>query len=138
MSANSITLSGRRAAERIMVDACSITRGPTKVFNPSTHVITTTGGAAVYTGKCRLRSPMATPRASGGDQVKDLGGKPASIVTHMISVPITATTVQIDDVVTITASALGGETVGLTLRVVDVAQGTHLTARRLVCEAVER
>lgn len=136
MSAEAATIMGRTAAENLMVDACTITRGPTKVFNPSTHVVTTTGGTAVYSGKCRLRSPMA--KSTGGDKVTDLGGKPISIVDHLLSVPVTATTVQIDDIVTITASALGGETVGLTLRVVGVAQGSHLTARRLVCEAVER
>ena len=54
----------------------------------------------------------------------------------VVHLPVSVTAVQVDDVVTVTASALDPGLVGLALTVAGEARGTHVTARRLACVAV--
>jgi len=129
MSASSATLAGRRGAEALMVDACTITRGTSsQTFDPATGEYVTTPGETVYTGPCRVR-PAGT-----SDRVVDAGGQAVSLFPFVASVPITAVRFAVDDLVTVTASALDPALVGTVLRVAQVAAGTHLTARRLGAE----
>lgn len=129
MTANSVTLQGRAAAEAIMVDACTITRVvPGTTFNETTGAYTGGSTSTVYTGACRVK-----PR-DNADRVVQYGQEAVSFWPYIVSVPMSVTTVDLEDVVTITASSLDATLVGLELRVREVLSGSHLTARRLSCE----
>ena len=128
MTAASATLQGRAAAEALMVDACTITRRTgLGAINETTGQYTPTS-STIYTGACRVK-----PR-DNADRVAQYGQEVVSFWPYVVSVPISVSTVDLDDVVTITASALDSSLVGLSLRVREVLSGTHLTARRLSCE----
>jgi len=125
----SATLAGRRAAEALMVDTCTITRGTSsQTFDPATGTYATTPGVSVYTGPCRVK-PAGT-----SDRVVEAGGQAVSLFPFVVSVPISAVQFAVDDRVTVTVSTLDPALVGTVLRVVQVAAGSHLTARRLGCE----
>ncbi|MGZ4638674.1 MAG: DUF6093 family protein [Actinomycetes bacterium] len=128
MSATSATLAGRKAAERLMVDTCTVLRpGDRGAYDPTTLTYAS-NPTPLYDGKCRVK-PTNT-----ADRVVEFGGEPVSLFPYVVSLPIGDLVVHVDDVVTVTASALDPALVGLKLRVRDIASGTHLTARRLGCE----
>jgi hypothetical protein len=134
MSANSVTLAGRRRAEALMVDACTITRrdkAATGVMDQGTGIYSTVAQLPVYAGKCRLKggSPI--------DHVKIAGEQPVTHARFILSLPVDATQYKVDDTVHITASALDPSMVGLLLRVRVIEPGSHITARRLGCEVNE-
>lgn len=112
-----------------MVDACTITAAnAVQVYDETTDAYTTPDGASRYTGRCKV-----TPRDNADRQV-EAGAQTVTLWPFVISVPMSVTGIQDDDVITITASALDPALVGLVLRVRQVAQGSFLTARRLGCE----
>jgi hypothetical protein len=128
MSAESVTLAGRTAAEALMVDTCVISRSSgSGTFNETTGAYSGSS-TEVYAGKCRVK-----PR-DNADRVVQYGQEAVSFWPFIVSVPMSVTTVALDDVVTITDSALDPALFGLSLRVREVLSGTHLTARRLSCE----
>jgi hypothetical protein len=142
MSASTAIRRGRRAAEALMVDSCTITRGGGgQVFDPATGQYVTTPGETLYSGPCRVK-PQNT-----ADRVVESGGQAVSLWPFVVSVPMAlepyedefgdaykTVAFQVDDLVTVTASQLDTAMVGLVLRVRQVALGSHLTARRLGCE----
>ncbi len=135
MSAQTTTLAGRAAAEELMVDACTVTRASAETtFNTTTLQYTAVAATSVYTGKCRVRP-------SGGqasDRQAQAGERQVSLWPFVVSVPISVTGLAVDDLVTVTASALDADLGGLQLRIREVIQGTHITARRLGCEVIAR
>lgn len=129
MSATGATLAGRRAAEGLMTDTCTITRGGGgRVFDPAAGEYVTTPGEELYRGRCRVR-----PR-DNADQVVEAGGQNVSLFPYVLSVPVSAVAFAVDDLVTVTASRLDPALVGITLRVRQVNVGSQVTARRLGCE----
>lgn len=130
MTAASVTLAGRAAAEALMVDACTITRvTPGTVFNETTgQYDDTPPPTTVYTGKCRVK-----PR-DNADRVVQYGQEAVSLWPYIVSIPMAESGVELDDIVTVTASALDTALVGAGFRVRQVLAGSHLTARRLGCE----
>src|SRR5438105_9043008 len=91
---------GRAAAQALMVDTCTITRNGAPDTNPDTATVTYPNAQTIYTGKCRLKLPVAIGRP-------DMVGGAQEFTQHpILSLPATTTGVQIDDQVTITASAL--------------------------------
>lgn len=127
MTAASATLAGRAAAEALMVDACTITRGGGSMTLDANGEYVAPPGASVYSGPCRLKP-------GGTDVVVDVPGQSVSLYPYTVAVPVDATAYALDDTVTITACALDPAAVGLVLRVRHVAVGSHLSARRLGCE----
>lgn len=129
MTATSATLAGRRAAERLMVDACTITRESTRSTNVDSG-ITSKATAQLYTGKCRVQQPgrMARPELVAEAQLYQ------QLID--VQVPMTVTGLAVGDVVTITASALDPDLVGRRFWIKDLAHKTHMTARRVGCEEV--
>lgn len=129
MSAAALTLAGRAAAERLMVDTCTVTRATGRTTDLDTG-ITAKGYESVYAGKCRVQQPgrEARPGAVGG----------ALVYQQLIEVqlPMTVTGLAVGDVVTITASALDPDLVGRRFWIREVAHKTHATARRVGCEEV--
>lgn len=111
-----------------MLDTATITRAGTQTYDAATDTWTSGAATTVYTGKCRVSVRDTNDR----DEVA--GVDPVSERDYVVSVPITVTGAAIDDTVTVTASVLDAGLVGLKLRVMGVAKGTNLTARRLNCE----
>jgi hypothetical protein len=129
MSATTAIRRGRRAAEALMVDTCTITRGTgEQVFDPATGQYVTTAGELLYTGPCRVKPQ------NNADRVVEAGGQAVSLWPFVVSVPVSEVSFEVDDLVTVTASVLDPALVGKVLRVRQVALGSHLTARRLGCE----
>jgi len=125
-----VTAEGRIAAEMRMLDACTITRsGGADTFNPTTGVYTTPAGSAVYTGKCEVQ-------VSDGLNARDteVGGQEITLTRLTVKVPMSVEDVQVDDVVTITASLLDPDLVGQTFRVIEGFAKSFATARRLQVE----
>jgi hypothetical protein len=127
MTAISATRRGRRAADRLMTDTCTIAEGD-QVYDPVTDSYVPADGATRYAGACTV-----TARDNADRQV-EAGAETVSLWPIIVSVPMSVTTVQVDDVVTVTESRLDAALVGARFRVRQVPTGSFLTARRLGCE----
>src|SRR5438045_283872 len=99
MSANTATLAGRRAAERLMVDTCLIRRRTSEATDPDTGVVTPTY-TQVYAGKCRVQQQVPVSRPA------DIGQDAVWLARLELQLPMSVVGVQSNDLVTITASAL--------------------------------
>lgn len=121
---------GQAAAEGLMTDTCTITRpSGTPTLDPDTGDYTGGGTITVYSGACRVK-----PRISRGpgDQV-EAGERPVQIWPYVVSLPIAATGVEVDDDVMVDSSALDPELTGRGLVVKTIEAGSQITARRLGC-----
>jgi hypothetical protein len=129
MSAASATLAGRAAAERNMVDTCTITRETGRTTDVDSGLTTKTT-STLYAGKCRIQQPgrMARPEQVGEAQVYQL--------LIEVQLPMAVTGLAVGDVVAVTASALDPDLVGRHFWIKDLAHKTHMTARRVGCEEV--
>lgn len=131
MSATSAVLRGRTAAERLMLDTIVVTRLASTVTDPESGVVTPTY-ATVYTGKGKVqRTPQAsrvTPTSVGEAEVFM-----SRLELHL---PVAATGVTADDIVTVTASVLDADLVGKVFHVREIAVKTLQTARRFGIEVV--
>lgn len=128
MSALTASARGRTKAEAIMTDTCTVARITGQVLDPGTGQLTPTT-AQVYSGKCRVKAPRGTT-AVGETQA---GETVVAAVSPVVSLPVTVTAVTEGDRVTVTASN-DPDLVGIVLLVKSVQHGTHITARRLLCE----
>lgn len=120
---------GRTAAERLMVDACTITRGGQASFDENTGVRTSGSASTVYAGKCRVQVPNVA------EQTPTFGEMPITTQLAIVQVPVSVVGVRVEDTVTVTESQ-DPDLVDRTFRVVALLHKTHLTARRLRCEEV--
>lgn len=116
-------LRGRQRAEELMVDTCTIKHRTSETTDPDTGVVTPTY-TTVYSGKCRLKLPTAVARPADVGQAQVFTQHPT------LSLPATTTGVQIDDLVTMTASALMPALVGRQFHVRGLPGSTHMTAAR--------
>ncbi|WP_458116973.1 DUF6093 family protein [Arthrobacter sp. D2-10] len=117
----------RKAAERLMVDKCTISRETGEsVFNPQTGGYDTVS-APVYSGKCKVqsqRSTAATPEA---------GEAQFTVVRREVHVPA-GTDVQDGDLIEITESELTPVLVDRVFRVEGFVPDSFDTAFRLPVE----
>lgn len=124
---------GQRAAEATMTDSCTINAAEgARVYDPGTDSYVNAAGAQRYSGKCRVRMPNVM-----GEQTPQFAGREVTLQFAVVSVPVSVSGVQVNDVVTITASE-DAELVGRTYTVVGLHHQSHATARRLRCEEVTR
>lgn len=122
----------KNQAESRMIDVCRIVRSSgTPTFDPATGEYDIPDPTTVYTGKCRVKA--ATFRALEVEAGEDT----AFVIQFLVSLPLTATGIQVRDVLTVTASGDSDE-VGMVLQVDDVPRGAQMTARRLVCKEFPR
>lgn len=129
MTAIDAVLRGRKAAESLMLDQCTITRPGEVVTDPETGDVTNTS-TEVYSGKCKVQSKdsaTATPEA---------GEHQFTVVSRQVHIPANAADVRDGDVVTLTASALNAFTVGKQYRVAGFTPDTFDTASRLPVKEV--
>jgi hypothetical protein len=130
VTATSVAIRGRLAAEREMTSACTIApRGTTPTTDPDTGEVTFPAGTPVYSGKCRVR-----PAGTQGSTL-EAGGAEVFAFDYLVSVPFSVTGVQEGHRVTVTASP-DPALVGVTVEVQKVDRGEHITARRLSCNEV--
>ena len=125
MSAQTAIVRGRRVAEALMVDACTIRRRTGEATDPNSGVITPTYGADLYSGKCRVQQ-----RQLGG-QGQNVGEAYVIVERYEVHLPMSVTGLLEGDQITITASALDPDLVDRVFIVRDVAAKSHLTARRV-------
>lgn len=119
----------RQQAESLMVDTCTITRSAGNgTLNTTTGQYTPPTPTTVYTGKCRVKAN------SRFDHVIQFGEQPVSLYRFTVSIPMSATTVLVDDIITINTSALDPAMPNLRLRVREPEFGSQVTARRIGCE----
>lgn len=128
MSLQSALAQGRRAAESLMVDSCTVSRGSGEpVFNPETGQYETSG-STVYDGKCRIQS--------GGTQASnpEAGGAVFTVERVELQLPF-GTDLEIGDTTLITGSVNPG-LVGNRYRVTGLGEKTHATSSRYTVEVV--
>lgn len=124
MSAESAVLDGRREAESLMVDTCTITRPGDPVTDPESGEVTA-GSVEVYSGRCKVQSKdssVATP---------DAGGASFTVVSRQVHIPTGVADVRDGDVVTVTASLLNPFGVGKQYRVEGFTPDSFETAARI-------
>lgn len=126
MSAQSVTLRARLAAEKLMADTCSIVRVTGQVEGPGGVITPTT--TTVYTGKCRMM--VRTRERLGGSWVE--AGEAQVIASRLeLQLPVSAPEVLEGDRVTMTVSTLDPVMQGKTYVVRDAMVKTHLVHRRV-------
>jgi len=130
VSAEALIFAGRAAAEALQVDACTVQRQTGTSTNTSTGVVTPTY-STVYTGQCRVQSRGLA------EQSPDAGEHRWAAGVFEVQLPMSSAACALDDLVTVTASALDPELVGVALRVKSLFHKSHATSRRLVCEEVQ-
>lgn len=126
MSLRSVTARGRRAAESLMIDTCTV--------SPVTGVDESTGaptlGAAVYTGRCKVQASQAQ------EANPEAGGATYTVQRYAVHVPVGAFVPVVGQVVTLTAVPLDPLLVGRAFRVVALLHKSLATAYRLAVEEV--
>lgn len=131
MSATSITLAGRAAAERLMIDSCTVTRLASRVSDPETGVVTPTY-TTIYTGKCKVQRGVH-PTNSRPIDVGEAERFANYIELHL---PMSVVGVTSDDIATVTASVLDADLVGTVFHLRELAHKTFQTARRFGVQEV--
>lgn len=130
MSATTAVLAGRRRAEALMVDTCTVTRAGSGTTDDLTGEVTSTP-TTVYAGRCKVQQAAAM-----GQRV-DAGEASTVLLRLEVHLPVAGSEdVRRGDLVTITASANDPALMGKTFRVHDQAAKSFATARRLGVEEV--
>lgn len=126
-----LVMRGRRQAEALMVDTCRIRPVAGNSTDPVTGVVTTTYGAAVYQGKCKLqRQRGAFP------STPDAGEHRWTVAPLELHLPVVGSgQVETDHVVDVTAS-IDPENVGRRFRVRSGDRKSLQTAIRFQLEEV--
>jgi len=123
------TSNARPFAEATLHDRCVVRRGGgEQVYDPETQSYTTAPGSVVYRGPCRTR-PMG-----GGDQDERTPGQVVSQRRYVMTLPLAAAGLRVDDVVQHTSSR-DPDLLTLRLRVTEPQANSSAMFRRLVCEA---
>lgn len=119
----------REQADSMMLDSCTVNRPGTPVTDPTTGVVTPSL-TLVYTGKCKIQQTLA----QSSNPVA--GGHAFTVQESRLDFPITAGPFQVNDVVTMTSSALDAQLVGRKFRVTDLFHKSIATAQRVRVEEV--
>ena len=124
MSAPDALLAGRREAESLMVDTCTISRPGEPVTDPDTGNVTDSM-TTIYTGICKVASKDSSVASP------DVAGASFTVVSRQVHVPAGVADIQDGDVVTVTASLLNPFGVGKQYRVEGFEPDSFETAARL-------
>jgi hypothetical protein len=126
----------RAEVESLMTDTVSWTRrGATVtpvVIDPVTGLPTRSPDVVVFTGPCRRFSRLL-PRKSGA---VTSAGDAVTLETTFAEIPLSAPSLKVGDVGTVTASQYTPGDVGLVLRVVDLVQSSQALRQRALVESV--
>lgn len=133
MSATTALARGQAAALALMVDTISVTRlnPATTTTDPDTGVVTK-GYTTVYTGVGKIQR---TPQSSRVTPTS-VGQAERFMSRLELHLPLAATGVLADDIVTVTASVHDPDLVGKVFHVREIAAKSWQTARRFGIEYV--
>lgn len=129
MSATSITLAAQRAAERLMVDTCTI-RYTTGFTTNAEGIDSPTYGSPVYSGKCRVQTKIARVQEANAAEHQ------FTLQRSELHLPVSAGPVKVNAVVQITSSAVAPHLVGKIYRVAGTQPKTFESAQRVHVEEV--
>lgn len=126
---DSILAAGRLAHQRIMVDACTISRPGIPTLNRSTSVNTPGAATLLYSGACRLKAQRIPRNQQAGERL-------TVVARYELALPFASLAVDdlvVSDEVVITAS---GDTrlVNQPFTVLAVDFGSTVTAWRIMVE----
>lgn len=124
MTAASLLARGRAAAERLMVDTCTIRRRTGETTDEYGQ-ISPTYGDPLYTGRCRVQQAGAQAGAQQPGEAYVL------LLRLEVQLPMSVVGLEVGDEITVTASAHDPDLVDRTFLVRDLAHKTHATARRV-------
>lgn len=131
MTALGAVLRGRRRAEALMRDTCTIHPIAGQTTDPDSGVVTPTLGPAVYTGKCKIQTQKPFPSTpDAGEHVWTVG----PLYLHL---PVVGSEqVETGHEVVITASVGDPANVGRVFRIKSGDRKTYATAFRPLVEEV--
>lgn len=123
MGVASALAAGRRAAETLMVDQCTIRRAIGTTTDDDGNVTPTY--TDVYSGKCRIQQPNAQAAQA------DVGEDYQLLLRVEVQLPMSVVGLEAGDEVTVTASVFDPDLPGRVFLVRDLAHKSHATARRV-------
>lgn len=123
ISATALLARGRRAAEALMVDQCTIRRRTGETTDDDGNVVP--AYADLYAGKCRVQQPNAQA------QPADVGEDYLLLLRLEVQVPMSVVGLEVGDEITVTTSVHDPDLSGRVFVVRDLAHGSHKTARRV-------
>jgi len=123
MTADSVLIKAQRAALALMVDTCTITRLVSTSTNPETGQVTNFYNT-IYTGVCRIQQRSILARAFNVAEAEQY------MVRLELHLPVTATGVNADDVVTMLTSLHDADLVGRRFSARVLGHKTYESARR--------
>jgi len=129
MSQSSAVLAGRAAAERNMLDTCTVQAVTGSSVDPNTGAEVPTY-ALVYTGRVKVQSGATQ------ESTPEAGGATLTVQRSEAHFPVGAFVPAVGQVVTVTAAALDPLMAGLTFRVVALLHKSAATAYRLAVTEV--
>lgn len=112
-----------------MIDACDVMRPGEPVTDPDTGEVTPSS-TFVYSGPCKVQqtiSQASNPTA---------GSHSFTVQDSRVDFPVSAGPLMVDDVATVTASALDPQLVGTEFRIVEMFHKSMATAQRTRVEDV--
>jgi hypothetical protein len=124
-------LRGRAAAERLMVDACTVERAGSPTVDPSTGVVTPAYTAS-YSGKCKVQAAAGV--SSVGNP--DAGERQWSVQQLQVHLPVSAPAASVGDRITVTGSRFDPAIVGRVFTVTRLLHKSFATAQRLGVDEV--
>lgn len=132
MTASTVAALGRAAALELMVDTILFAHPGTETYDDTTGEYTTTPGATIYNGPCKVQVRTGSPRDAA------VGDTELVIDRLEIHVPVSAADIPPSSVGTITAvgDASDPSLVGNQYRVLGTHAASFKTARRLPVELV--
>ena len=119
----------RATSDSALPDTGTITRSGTSTFDEATGRLAAGTPTTIYSGAMRVRPASAEKVAQFGDQQVTLS-------SFVLTVPHDATGVEVDDVVTVTASD-DADLLTRQMRVTAVPVGSFMISKRYPCEVVE-
>lgn len=129
MSIGSTLARAQRAAEALMVDACSVKYADGSSFNESTGREEPTY-VVRFSSRCKIQSRDL-------DSVeRDAGGHESTAIRVTLHLPVSAGLVAVDDVVTVTACVFDPQLVGRSFRVLAPVGKSFASARRVEVEGI--
>lgn len=130
MSIPAVLATGRRLADSLMVDTCTITRTTGAGAQSETTGRITPTSTTVYAGPCQVRVPQAVA------DTPEVGGRTATIQQAIVKVPVAVTDIEVGDVVTVVSSTHDPELVGRQYRVGALHHKTYATARKFAVDEI--
>lgn len=127
MSVGPVLYRGRRLAESLMVDTCTIRRQTGTAMDPDTGVISP-AYETVYTGKCKVQTFTNRELLKSGGEHQFIEQR------YEVDIPVSVVGVKVNDQILIESATYDADLLGRSYRVVGLMDKSLGTARRLGVE----